>query len=78
MRESCENYYDSKIIIKFDKSDILKLKEFVLNHQRPKLSSDFIDFIAIKLKEEGVKCWLTYSSNYILKACKSNKKSFLS
>jgi hypothetical protein len=64
-----------KIIkIKLAKEDFLEINIFVLHQRRPKLSSDFADYISLKIQDYDVKCWLRNAFNYI--SCKQSIFNF--
>ena len=54
-----------QIVIQLDREDFLKINEFVINLSRPKLSSDFADFITQKTQSHGVKCWMKNDFNWV-------------
>ena len=53
-----------KIIL--DGDDIIKIRSFILENKRPKLSCDFADFISPKIQLKSVKCWLKTSTIILL------------
>jgi hypothetical protein len=56
-----------QINIKLEREDFLKINEFVISLSRPKLSSDFADFITQKIQSHGVKCWMKNDFNWVSK-----------
>ena len=62
----------NQIDIILDREDFLEINKFVINLSRPKLSSDFADFITPKIQKHGVKCWMKNEFNWV-----STKESVL-
>ena len=54
------------IKLQLTQEDFFGIRKFILDHRRPKLSSDFADFMTKKIQTKfNVNCWLKNDFNYI-------------